>query len=96
MLNLPTHFKIRVDADNIKRVLAILRYHGYEWISGRKLELRSDFQYTTVGLIIDHHKVGRYDRILDYLACSFNEMPISQLLSSDKPADVSGDILSLF
>lgn len=96
MLKIPTRFKIRVNADNIERVLDILRCYGYEWISGRKLELRGDFKYTTVGLLIDHHKVARYSSDADYLACSFNEMPISQLLASDKPADISEDILSLF
>ena len=96
MLNLPSRFKIRVNADNIKRILDVLRRCGYEWVSGRKLELRRDFQYTTVGLIIDHHKVGRFTRNVDYLACSFNEMSISQLFASVKTADVSEDILSLF
>lgn len=96
MLKIPTRFKIRVNADNIERVLDTLRCYGYEWISGRKLELRGDFQYTTVGLLIDHHNVARYSSDADYQACSFNEMPISQLLASDKPADISEDILSLF
>ena len=96
MLKIPTRFKIRVNADNIERVLDTLKWNGYTWISGRKLELRGDFQYTTVGLCIDHHRVARYSSDVDYLACSFNEMPISQLFASAKTADVSEDILSLF
>ena len=96
MLNLPSRFKIRVDADNITRVLDILRSYGCEWLSGSKLELRSNFQCTTVGLRIDHHKVGRFVSDLGYRASSFNEMSISQLFASVKTADVSEDILSLF
>lgn len=96
MLKTPTRFKIRVNADNIERVLDILRWNGYKWISGRRLELRGDYQYTTIGLLIDHHTVARFADTGNYLASSLNEMPISQLLASDKPADVSGNILSLF
>lgn len=96
MLNLPSRFKIRVNTDNIKRVLDILRWHGYVWLSGRKLELRGDFQYTTVGLFIDHHRVGRYDTDGGYRASSLNEIDILQLFASVKTADVSEDILSLF
>lgn len=96
MLKIPTRFKIRVNADNIARVLDILKRNGCEWLSGDKLELRGDFQYTTVGLSIDHHTVGRYISDLGYRASSLNEMSISQLFASDKPANISEDILSLF
>jgi hypothetical protein len=98
MLDIPTDCKFRVDADNIKRALDILRRNGYRWISGRKLELRGDFQYTTIGLYLTHY--GRVMRCIDeegYQSVrARNEMSISQLFASEKPADISEYILSLF
>ena len=97
MLDIPTDCKFRVDADNIKRALDILRCNGYRWISGRKLELRGDFQYTTIGLYLTHGRIMRCTDEEGYQSVrARNEMSISQLFASVKTADVSEDVLSLF
>lgn len=97
MLDIPTDCKFRVNADNIKRALDILRWNGYRWISGRKLELRGDFQYTTIGLYLTRGRVMRCIDAESYQSVrTHNEIDISQLFASVKTADVSEDILSLF